>query len=401
MFAASAVGTSHIVQSTRAGAAFGLTSVAIVVAICLIKYPVFRFGAEYAAATGRSLVHGYAQRGRWLIVLLLLAVLIEGTGAIAGVGLVTSGIGQLLFGTGFDDKTATIAVVLATGLIVAAGRYNVVENITKVFVVFFTVLTVLSTLAAAPLLSGRSTLALPFAFDSANIDFTIAVSGWMPTGNVAAIMLAAWVLARSRDGARPFSASDTRWDFHVGYFTALVLAVCFVVLGTAVLLGSATELPTASVGFAALLMSVFGTVIGQWAEWFIAVTALAVMYSTLLAVVDGFPRLIRDIAANIGLFSAGVAESEACRLTSLALMMLTPCALLLFFLSSFGTFIDLVITTSFLVAPIVAIGNHLLITGAEVAPEHRPKLWLRMFSLLSIALLTTASLAFVTQKLFA
>ena len=64
MFAAAAVGTSHLVQSTRASTEYGLTFAWIIVFICLLKYPLFRFGAEYAAATGQTLIEGYSHRGK-------------------------------------------------------------------------------------------------------------------------------------------------------------------------------------------------------------------------------------------------------------------------------------------------------------------------------------------------
>ncbi|MFH1568216.1 MAG: divalent metal cation transporter, partial [Gemmatimonadota bacterium] len=63
LLAAAAVGTSHLVQSTRAGAEYGLTFALPIVLVCLLKYPVFRFAAVYAAATGNTLIEGYARRG--------------------------------------------------------------------------------------------------------------------------------------------------------------------------------------------------------------------------------------------------------------------------------------------------------------------------------------------------
>ena len=42
LFAGAAIGTSHLVQSTRAGAMYGLGLVAIVIFANLIKYPVFQ-----------------------------------------------------------------------------------------------------------------------------------------------------------------------------------------------------------------------------------------------------------------------------------------------------------------------------------------------------------------------
>ena len=65
LFAAASVGTSHLVQSTRAGADFGLVMASFILLVCLVKYPAFRFGSEYAAASGLTLIDGYFRQGQW------------------------------------------------------------------------------------------------------------------------------------------------------------------------------------------------------------------------------------------------------------------------------------------------------------------------------------------------
>ena len=62
LFAGAAVGVSHLVQATRAGADFGLTLVWLVVLANVLKYPAFEAGARYTAATGQSLLEGYRRR---------------------------------------------------------------------------------------------------------------------------------------------------------------------------------------------------------------------------------------------------------------------------------------------------------------------------------------------------
>ena len=72
LFAASAVGVSHLVQSTRAGANYGLTLTILLLGACLIKYPAFRFGSDYAAITGKSLLDGYQRQGRFKLLIFAL-----------------------------------------------------------------------------------------------------------------------------------------------------------------------------------------------------------------------------------------------------------------------------------------------------------------------------------------
>ena len=58
LWAGAAIGVSHLVQSTRAGAIYGFQLVIIILLINLFKYPFFEFGPRYASATKESLLHG-------------------------------------------------------------------------------------------------------------------------------------------------------------------------------------------------------------------------------------------------------------------------------------------------------------------------------------------------------
>ena len=71
LWAAAAIGVSHLVQSTRAGAVAGFALAGVILLALVLKYPFFEFGPRYAAATGESLVEGYARIGRWAVWLYL------------------------------------------------------------------------------------------------------------------------------------------------------------------------------------------------------------------------------------------------------------------------------------------------------------------------------------------
>lgn len=75
LFAGVAIGTSHLVQSTRAGALYGLGLLGVLVFANLIKYPGFRIGPQYAAITSESLLTGYARLGRWVVIVIGLVLL--------------------------------------------------------------------------------------------------------------------------------------------------------------------------------------------------------------------------------------------------------------------------------------------------------------------------------------
>ena len=51
LFAGAAIGVSHLVQSTKAGAEFGFGLIWALILSNIFKYPFFLYGPKYAAAT--------------------------------------------------------------------------------------------------------------------------------------------------------------------------------------------------------------------------------------------------------------------------------------------------------------------------------------------------------------
>ncbi len=398
VFAAAAVGTSHIVQSTRAGAGYGLTLGILILLVCALKYPLFRFAADYAAATGESLVRGYGRRGRMLVLIMFVTSAIEAVAAMAGVSLVSASIAQWIFGTSLAPALAAIGLLVLTAGLVAIGRYRIIESITGILVLLFSGLTLITTLASLPAFAEASVPAFPpFPLTSENWSFAIAISGWMPIGNTAAIMLAAWILAKRNDSGR--TAGDARFDFNLGYLASVVLALCFLFIGAAVLHGSGEVLPGASGPFVTTFVSLYTQAIGGWSTLLVSVAALAVMYSTLLAIVDGFPRMMGEFAAE--LFSDGrEAQAEALYFPAMFLVVAAASALLLFFFSAFATFIDIVTFTGFLAAPVVAWANQLAICGDNVPLKHRPAASLVRWNQVAVLTLTLATIGYLYLRWF-
>ena len=386
LFAATAVGVSHLVQSTRAGAEFGLTLLVLILFACLVKYPAFRFGAEYAALTGRTVLSGYERQGRWLLALILLATFIEGVGVVPAVTLVTVGLGMNLLGTQVDAIIATVATVFVASIVLLVGRYRVLENITRVFVALFAILTVLATVAAIAGINPGQPLAAPFEFNEANLFFSVSVAGWMPIGLGGSIFLSAWVIARAKTSGQPVSARVALFDFHVGYVTSLVLAFCFLVMGTVVLLGREVEMAGSSAVFAALFVGIFTEAIGQWTELVVGVAAITVMLSTVLAVVDGFPRVYANVVTKLAR-GAGVPSEERLYQGFLWFQIVTSGFVLYMLPRSFGAFIDFITALGFLTGPVVAFMNHRIMFCGEIPPDRQPPNWIRCWSVAGTTIL--------------
>ena len=386
LFAATAVGVSHLVQSTRAGAEFGLTLLVLILFACAVKYPAFRFGAEYAALTGRTVLSGYERQGRWLLALILLATFIEGVGVVPAVTLVTVGLGMNLLGTQVDAIIATVATVFVASIVLLVGRYRVLENITRVFVALFAILTVLATVAAIAGINPGQPLAAPFEFNEANLFFSVSVAGWMPIGLGGSIFLSAWVIARAKTSGQPVSARVALFDFHVGYVTSLVLAFCFLVMGTVVLLGREVEMAGSSAVFAAQFVGIFTEAIGQWTELVVGVAAITVMLSTVLAVVDGFPRVYANVVTKLAR-GAGVPSEERLYQGFLWFQIVTSGFVLYMLPRSFGAFIDFITALGFLTGPVVAFMNHRIMFCGEIPPDRQPPKWIRCWSIAGTTIL--------------
>ena len=62
LFAGAAIGVSHLVQSTRAGADYGWGLLWALLLVNLFKYPFFQYGPRYALATNENLLQLYHQK---------------------------------------------------------------------------------------------------------------------------------------------------------------------------------------------------------------------------------------------------------------------------------------------------------------------------------------------------
>jgi len=397
LYAAVAVGVSHLVSSTTAGATYGFVMVGFMVLVCLVKYPTFLFGATYAAATGETLVEGYLRMGKWVVWLFFFMQLFEYTFAISGVSVTTAAILRSVFGleTGIALE---LGLVVSCMLIVALGRYAVLEDITRVLVIVFSIGTVIAAaIAVGGIDTGGASLSADLSFDTPTILFLIAVAGWMPTGTAGSVGLSLWVKAKSIRLKRPVTTSEAAFDFHVGYGTAIFLAISFVALGTFVMYINGVEVETDGALFATQLINLFTSTMGSWIYPVIALAAITVMYSTLLTLVDLLPR--SSAAAAIELFP--VSEEKTAETFSKRYLLFIGVELpfvlgvLFLLMDDFGTFIAWVTSMGFVVAPAFSYLNHKVMFSDRVAPEDRPPEWLRWWSIGTITILSVVGVMFV------
>jgi Mn2+/Fe2+ NRAMP family transporter len=401
VFAGAAVGVSHLVQSTRAGASFGLGALLVVVVACAVKFPAFRFAPLYAGATGHSLLTAYRRQGRWTLVVFALLTLCTMFTVTAAVTLVTAGIAIPVLGLApWLDATvgaahgplAVSATLLAgSAVLLALGGYPWLDRFIKFVMPVLSVATLAATVLALGHIEWSWAALLPerALFVTPGVAFTVALIGWMPSAIDISVWSSLWTVARARQGDGRVHARGALIDFDAGYAVTLLLALAFVVLGTAVMHGRGVGFENSPAAFATQVISLYAAMLGEWSRPVIGACALLVMISTVVTVVDGFPRVVAALfaqwrAATDDAHGGGEGERRVYR-AAFAFVALGALAILAFGMRSFKGLVDLATTISFLTAPVLAWFNHRAVHGDDVAPALRPGPLLSRWSVIAIA----------------
>ena len=398
MFAALAVGISHLVQSTRAGADYGLTLSLLILFVCMVKYPAFRFGAMYAAATGKSLLDNYRRQGRHATIAFVLAVSVDAFIGTVAVTLVTAGILKNILHIQLGDLTVTFLLLAGGAVMLLSGHYRLLEKVTKIFVIGFCLCTVIAALLVAVKFDQAGTdWVAPVVFNRPGILFMIAVAGVMPTALTVSVFHSEWVVAKGETMGRDVTSREAGFDFDVGYLGTLFLALCFLFMGTVMMFKADITPANSPAGFAAQLIDMFTHALGNWARVIISIAALAVMLSSVLALLDGCPRTVARVIHEwrSGEFDGGSGDMNRLYAILLIVQVIGGSLILVLFLKSFTGFIDFATSVAFLAAPFLAYFNHRAMTADEIPEELLPGPLMRTWSVLGIVLLSVCTVAYV------
>ena len=414
LMAGAAVGVSHLVQSTRAGAEYGLAMIALVLLGCLLKYPFLEFGPRYAAATGESLVAGYRRMGRWALALFALITVTTMFIVTAAVTLVTAGLTGHLLGLDLSATALSALVLAACSLLLALGHYRTLDRVMKLVMAALALITVLAVGLALARVLGDPAAASELGesllherlWTGATLAFVLALLGWMPIPLDAAAWHSLWTIERARQtGHRP-TLREADVDFRIGYLGATLLAVAFLLLGALTMYGTGSEFAGGAVAFAAQFADLYGAALGEGWRPLIVTAALATMFSTTLTVIDAFPRVLRAMLEDAGGRAPG--ERDAVRqpghraryLVGLALIAVGALVVIDRFGDGFTRLIDFITTVSFLAAPVIAWLNLRLLTGAWTPPEARPGPALRALAWTGLVFLVAFSAIWIGWRLF-
>ena len=131
LFAGAAIGVSHLVQSTRAGADFGFGLVWALLLVNLFKYPFFQFGPRYAMATGETLLDGYKKMGKGILVTYFILTFATMFTIQTAVTIVTAGLAYSIFGDFISIQVWTVIILLICFIILIKGQYKFLDKLMK------------------------------------------------------------------------------------------------------------------------------------------------------------------------------------------------------------------------------------------------------------------------------
>jgi Mn2+/Fe2+ NRAMP family transporter len=371
LFAGACIGVSHLVQSTRAGAGHGFDLLWAVALVLLFKYPFFQYAHRYTAVTGESLLEGYRRLGRWALGLFMLVVVVSSFITMAAVTVVTAGLAGALLGLDVSIAVLSLALMVGIMAILALGHYRLLDGVMKVMVLVLGLLTLVAVAVAAvhgP--AGDPGLPRPDLWSAAGLSFLLALMGWMPAPLDIGAWSSLWILEKHRGAARRPTLGDALFDFNLGYAATAVLAVAFVSFGALVMFGTGVEFSSSGLGFARQLVDMYTATLGDWSRWIIALVAFITMFSTTLAVLDGYAR---TLANGYRLLATPEAPPDPRRtVAAMVLLVVLAEAIIAFFMSGMRALVDVATILAFLTAPLVAVLNFRVVRGANMPAAHRP-----------------------------
>ncbi|MHC4317892.1 MAG: Nramp family divalent metal transporter [Planctomycetota bacterium] len=394
MYAGAAIGVSHLVQSTRAGAGYGFALVWAVIAVHLFKYPFFEYSHRYAAATGESLLAGYRRVGRWALVSYVAIAFALSIPTTAVLTIVTAGLASQLVPVGLTPMGWGLILLGVCLVVLASGGYPALDRIMKLIMALLALCTLVALVAAAahgPV--GAPEFEAPAIWNAAGIAFLIALMGWMPTPVDASVWPSLWMHERSRQtGHRP-TLREALFDFKLGYWGCLITALMFLSLGALVMFGTGEELPRGAGDFAARFVGMYTNALGAWSRPIIVAVAFATMLSTLLTVLDAYPRVL-STGCRLA-WPKTHALGRAPHWLFMGAMMVGALLIFEFFTSIMRPLVDVTTTVAFLSAPLFAWLNCKAIATGDVPPEAAPPKWLRVLSWAGVVFLTCFSILFL------
>ena len=388
LMAAAAIGASHLVASTRAGAEFGWQLAWLVLAVNLLKYPFFAAGARYTAATGESLLHGYLRQGKGYLALFTGLNVIAAIASTAGVCMLTAAMLTQFIPLSID--ILAFLVLVSSLLLLILGHYKWLDGVTKVIMLILTLTTLIAVSLAFTNQWGQPTpTSAADAWQWANVGFLVAMMGWMPAPIEVSAWNSLWLLEKQK--TQSVTPDQALFDFNLGYITTAILAIVFLALGALVMHGSGEQFSDSGAQFANQLIRLYSQVMGEDTRYLIGIVAFLCIFSTTVTVIDGYSRTL-----NMGWQLLAKQPDNPNRLN---LIMLAVSALglglILFFKGGLLPLLEFVMILAFMTTIIFAGLNFKLMISTHLPEAQRYGTRMRVLSWIGLLYLISFALVFV------
>ena len=378
LFAGAAIGVSHLVQSTKAGADFGFGLVWALLLVNLFKFPFFQYGPKYANATGESLLEGYKKLGANILYFYVIISLATMFTIQTAVTIVTAGIASSLTNNIISVEQWTIIILIVCSVLLYFGKYKMLDKMIKIVISILALSTILATYLAFNNFSYDFNLSQVLPKNNVEIAFLIAFMGWMPAPLDISVWHSIWTIEKNKsDGIQEMKT--TLFDFNIGYFGTIILGISFVLLGYFVMNGSNLSFSSSATTFATQLIEMYTSTFGSWSYIIIGLATFTTMFSTTITTLDASPRAMHKATELIS--NKKIKNGYIYWLFFLVIGTIT---IFFNFNSEMGTLVKVATIVSFITAPFYAIINYILISSSHTPKKYRPSTFMHILSTIGI-----------------
>ena len=389
LFAGAAIGVSHLVQSTKAGAEFGFGLTWVLILCNFFKYPFFLFGTKYTYATGETILDGYLKISKIILLIYFGLSLVTIFTIQAAVTIVTAGLAIELFGITDNITYWAFMIIVFSYLILMIGKYKLLDNLMK----FIIMILAISTFIA--LVSSSLNNEIIFDFDqiipknSEGIIFLAAFMGWMPAPLDISIWQSIWTNEKIKIEKKS-NYNTAKFDFNVGYIITIFLGLSFLGLGAFVMYGSGDKFSESGAVFASQLINLYTSNLGKGMMIFIAIAAFTTMFSTTITCLDASPRVM---SKTVDLLKFKRFNDYNSWITILSIGTII---IFIFLMSEMGTLVKIATVLSFLTAPFYAIINYILMSSSFIPKKYKLSKWMNIYCISGIIFLLFFSIWYIT-----
>lgn len=394
LVACAAIGGSHLVWATRAGAEYGWQLLGLVLLANLFKYPFFLYGQKYTAASGESLLAGYKRKGILFVYIFLFINVLTGIINIAGVSMLAA---ALLGGFGISVLSLpqlTVVIMVIGAILMLLGHYKLLDKAAKWVIIALTISTVAALILAwvnGPVAPPDFEAPSPWTWGS--FGFLIMLMGWMPAPIDLSAWSSLWMFSREKQTGHFATVRETLIDFNLGYAVAVLMAVFFLALGALVMFGSGESFSSSGIVFSGQLVQMYAENIGQWSYYLILFAAFVTMLSTSVTCIDGYPRAL---AACTTLIAPRFLPAFRKVHTLWIIVSVSAASIIILqFVENLLQLLGFAAIISFVTSPVLAAINFWVMSGDNVPENHRPGPVLKTLSWMGIAFFLLMTAGFI------